>query len=300
MRLLPSLPFLLAACAASAAVPCGRVERHPAFPSTNVPAREVDVWLPPGYDGRPGDRFPVIYMADGQNILDASTAYGGSSWEIDRAIARMVASGRTRGAIVVGVWNTGAGRMAEYMPRKAVPSGDIKDVSNTFNQPSAAIISDRFLAFLVTELKPFVDRTYRTRPEAAHTFVMGSSMGGLISAYAVAEYPGVFGAAACLSTHWPAGDGSVITYLAGHLPDPATHRFYFDHGSETLDAHYAPFQARMDEAMRAHGYVEGVSFVSRVFPGEEHSEKSWRKRAEIPLAFLLQAPADAAAPGAGR
>src|ERR1019366_5489319 len=137
------------------------------FPSANVPAREVDVWLPPGYDGRPADRFPVIYMTDGQNILDPSTAFGGSSWEIDKAMERMVASGRTRGAIVVGVWNPGdgAGRMAEYMPRKAAPTGDLKDVSNIFDQPSRAIISDQFLRFLVGELKPFVDRTYRTRPE---------------------------------------------------------------------------------------------------------------------------------------
>lgn len=291
-----SLPLFLAlaASAAAAGLPEGRLERHPGFPSRLVPSREVDVWLPPGYDAAGGRRYPVIYMMDGQNIFGPSTAYGGSSWEVDKAMERMIASGATKGAIIVGVWNTGMGRMAEYMPRKAAPTGDIKDVSNTFNLPSQKIISDQFLNFLVSELKPRVDLEYRTLPDAAHTFVMGSSMGGLISAYAVAEYPGVFGGAACLSTHWPAGDGSVIEYLRAHLPDPASHRFYFDHGTATLDQHYGPYQARMDAVMRARGYQEGVNWMSRVYPGAEHSEKSWRARVEIPLCFLLQVPAPAA------
>jgi len=287
MRVSPAILALLAASAASASAPAGRLERHAAFPSANVPPREVDVWLPPGYDAGPAERYPVIYMMDGQNIFDPSTSYGGSSWEVDKALERMIARGATKGAVVVGVWNTGVGRMAEYMPRKAAPTGDIKDVTGTFDQPSRPISSDEFLRFIVGELKPYVDRAYRTRPEAAHTFIMGSSMGGLISAYAVAEYPGVFGGAACVSTHWPAGGGAVVDYLKGHLPDPATHRIYFDHGTETLDSHYAPFQARMDEVMRAGGYKEDVSWVTRVFPGAEHSEKSWRARVEIPLSFLL-------------
>jgi predicted alpha/beta superfamily hydrolase len=289
MRALLPIASLLAA-AASLAAPAGRLETHPGFPSRLVAPREVDVWLPPGYDEHPGERFPVVYMTDGQNIFNPATAYGGSSWEVDRALERMIASGRTRGAIVVGIWNMGQGRMAEYMPRKAVPSGDIKDVANIFGPPSRPITSDSFLGFVVGELKPYVDRTYRTEPGPGHTFIMGSSMGGLISAYAVAEYPGVFGGAACLSTHWPAGDGAVIAYLRDHLPDPATHRIYFDHGTQTLDAGYAPFQERMDAAMTARGYVQGVSWISRVFPGDDHSERSWRARVEIPLAFLLGAP----------
>ena len=116
---------------------------------------------------------------------------------------------------------------------------------------------------------------------------MGSSMGGLISAYALTEYPQVFGRAACVSTHWPAGYGAAIDYFGKHLPDPATHRLYFDHGTATLDAAYAPYQQRMDQAMQQAGYRNGVNWVSREFPGADHSEKSWRKRVEVPLRFLL-------------
>jgi predicted alpha/beta superfamily hydrolase len=116
---------------------------------------------------------------------------------------------------------------------------------------------------------------------------MGSSMGGLISAYAVAEYPAVFGRAGCVSTHLPAGDGAMIDYLAKHLPAPGANRWYFDYGTATLDALYEPFQQRADAVMKAAGYTEGLDWITRKFPGAEHSEKSWRERVEIPLTFLL-------------
>ena len=154
-------------------------------------------------------------------------------------------------------------------------------------KPSASLCSDRYLKFLVEEVKPFIDRTYRTQPDAAHTFVMGSSMGGLISGYALVEYPQVFGGAGCVSTHWPSDDGSAIEYFAKHLPAPGKHRIYFDYGTATLDASYEPYQQRMDQAMRAAGYTEGRDWVTKKFPGAEHSEKSWRERVEIPLTFLL-------------
>ncbi len=227
--------------------------------------------------------IPVIYMHDGENLFDASDAKFGVEWGIDEVMARLVATGEVRPAIIVGIWSLGAGRYAEYMPQKAAPPGEID-----FRVPSKPVltgrqlVSDQYLGFLVTELKPFIDSTYRTLPGRDDTFVMGSSMGGLISAYAVAEYPGVFGAAACVSTHWPAGDGVVIDYLADHLPDPASHRFYFDFGTATLDALYEPYQRRMDEVMRQAGYTEGENWLTLKFDGAEHNETSWRRRAAPP------------------
>jgi predicted alpha/beta superfamily hydrolase len=282
----------MASAAARAAPPAGRIVSYPEFASVNVAPREVDVWLPPGYDDVPGARFPVIYVQDGQNLFDPAKSYASRAWEVDKAMERLISTGRTKGAIIVGIWNTGLTRSAEYVPAKAVSARDIKDVPNAYAPQSHPIVSDLYLKFLVKELKPFIDRTYRTEAGAAHTFAMGSSIGGLISAYAVAEYPDVFGGAACLSTHWPAGNGAVIDYLRGHLPDASTHRFYFDRGTETLDSQYAPFQAKMDEVMRSHGYREGVSWTTRVFPGADHSEASWSKRVEVPLGFLLDSPPD--------
>jgi predicted alpha/beta superfamily hydrolase len=190
------------------------------------------------------------------------------------------------GAIVVGIWNTAA-RIAEYLPQKAVGTTMLAKLNGLVSRPDYPVQSDAYLRFLVMELKPLIDLTYRTQPDPAHTLVMGSSMGGLISAYAIAEYPSVFGGAACVSTHWPADDGAVIDYLAKHLPIPGAHKFYFDFGTAILDANYEPYQQRMDAVMKAAGYTEGRDWITKKFPGAEHSEKSWRERVEIPLSFLL-------------
>jgi hypothetical protein len=108
-----------------------------------------------------------------------------------------------------------------------------------------------------------------------------------MSAYAISEYPGVFGGAGCVSTHFPIGDGIVVDYLAKHLPPAAEHRFYFDFGTSTLDADYEPYQSRVDELMRKAGYAEGVNWITRKYQGDEHSERDWRARVGVPLKFLL-------------
>ncbi len=264
----------------------GRIERHPGFASQWVAGRPIEVWLPPGYDADASARYPVVYLHDGQSLFDPATAFGGVPWSVDQAMERLIAAGQARSAILVGIWNTAA-RTAEYFPQKAVAEENLARISGLVARPEAPLQADRYLRFLVEEVKPFVDGRYRTRPEREHTLVMGSSMGGLISAYALVEYPEVFGAAGCVSTHWPAADGAVIDYLARHLPAPGRHRLYFDFGTETLDASYEPYQRRMDEILRAAGYTEGRDWMTRAFPGAEHSETSWRSRVAIPLAFLL-------------
>lgn len=264
----------------------GRIERLPPIASKFIAQRRVDVWLPPGYDTNTSERYPVLYLHDGQNILDPVTSYSGIAWEVDQAVCRLMRAGKLRGAIIVGVWNTPA-RFDEYMPQKAVTTPTFQVAPNWPVHSAAAIQSDAYLKYLVEELKPVIDRTYRTRPDAAHTALMGSSMGGLISAYALNEYPRVFGRAGCVFTHWPLGDGMLIGYFGSHLPKPGLHRIYFDFGTATLDANYEPYQQRVDAALRAAGYTEGKDWLTRKFPGHEHSERFWRQRVEIPLEFLL-------------
>lgn len=116
-------------------------------------------------------------------------------------------------------------------------------------------------------------------------------MGGLISLYAVVQYPEVFGGVGAVSTHFPACGGCVIDWFGAHLPDPDTHRLYFDHGTATLDAKYPRYQARMDALLRVGGYREEENWITRRFEGAEHNEAAWRARLEIPLRFLL-APKD--------
>ena len=265
----------------------GTIRFYGNFRSRDVAPRNVEVWLPPGYARDTTARYPVLYLQDGQNVFDPATSYTGVDWGVDETMTRLIAEHAVRPAIVVAIWNTPA-RFQEYMPQQALGT----DSAFSSGVPGLGMVkgpalSDAYLRFMVEELKPFVDSAYRTRPGPSDTFVMGSSMGGLISLYAVMEYPQVFGGAACLSTHWPAADGAFVTWLAGRLPPPASHRLYFDHGTETLDSLYAPYQARVDAAGRAAGYTEGRNWISRVFPGADHSERSWRVRVAGPLVFLL-------------
>jgi len=264
----------------------GHVEILREFPSRRVAPRDVEVWLPPGYDSSAA-RYPVLYMHDGQNVFNPDTAYTKVAWGVDEALTRLAAAGRVRPAIVVAIWNTPR-RGPEYMPAKAMawPRGR-QALARAPRGMRRRPISDGYLQFIVGELKTEVDRRYRTRPGRDDTMIMGSSLGALISLYALTEYPEVFGAAACLSTHWPIGDGILVEYFAGALPRAGHHRLYFDFGTLGTDAPYEPFQRRVDDVLRAAGYVEGKDWLTRKYEGADHSERAWRARIAVPLTFLL-------------
>ncbi len=264
------------------------LEHFENFYSKFVDFRNVDVWLPPGYEQQGDVRFPVLYMHDGQNIFDHPAAFGGESWRVDQAMTRLIDEEKIRGAIVVGVWNSPV-RWREYMPQKPYESPALqKHHPFILDRAGGPPLSDAYLKFLVEELKPFIDKKYRTMPDRQNTFVMGSSMGGLISLYAISEYPQTFGGAGCVSTHWAAAREELVDEMARRLPDPSNHKLYFDFGTETLDAEYEPYQRRMDQHLRQAGYRENENWVTLKFEGAEHSERSWRERVHIPLEFLLK------------
>lgn len=285
IRFLIALLALVAASSPAAYAADGLQAKFTAQ-SRLVPARTVQVWLPAGYAASKR-RYPVIYLHDGQNVYDEPAPLSGKSWAVQRALARLIAAGKARPAILVAVWNN-ANRIGEYMPQAAVPSlgatSDPKadDLFRTLPVERANVVGDAYLKFLVTELKPLIDARYRTLPGPKNTMLMGSSMGGLISAYALVRYPRVFGAAACLSTAWPIGEGFTERWFEAHLP-PRTARLYFDYGLGTNDGAIEPFQRRLDAAAGN----RGGRWVSRAFPGAEHSERAWAARVDIPLTFLL-------------
>ena len=282
-------------------VASGRIVRHAAFPSEFVPARNVDVWLPDGYSTR--KRYAVLYMHDGQMLFDSTTTWNRQEWGVDEVMGRLMREGRIRDCIVVGVWNAGERRHSEYFPQAAFESLTEKDKQDILAAGRAngqavfsknPIASDDYLRFLTRELKPFIDSAYSTRKGRRHTFVSGSSMGGLISLYAVCEYPEVFGGAACLSTHWPgifSMEGNPVPaaffrYMESRLPDPRSHRIYFDHGTATLDSLYPPLQAQADAVMKRRGF-NSANWMTRAWPGQDHSERAWRSRLDVPVTFLL-------------
>jgi len=282
-------------------VATGRIERLADFPSQHVAARHVDVWLPDGYPAQAP--YAVAYFHDGQMLFDANTTWNRQEWEVDEIAGELITAGRTRPFIVVGVWNAGADRGAEYFPQQAFHELDatardhvLRPMPGRFepllSQPPR---SDRYLAFLVEELKPHIDANYATSPAREDTVLLGSSMGGLISMYALVRYPQVFGGAGCLSTHWPGSNpipesplpGALERLVAERFPSAGAHRVYFDTGTITLDAYYPPLQARIDTLMQAKGYREGVDWISHVYPVSEHSEVAWAWRLHVPLQFLL-------------
>lgn len=269
----------------------GTVIKVENFKSKFVIPRHLEIWLPPSYDNDPQKYYPVVYMHDGENLFDPNQSkYSKTDWGIDEAMTRLIAEGKVREAIIVGAWSTSK-RTIEYMPQKAVNVGNIDRYEEGYPEfDQSAIESDNYLSFLTSELRPYINQMYRAKPARDDTFVMGSSMGGLISAYAISEYPDLFGGAGCLSTHFPLGDGAIVEYMKDVLPDPANHKIYFDYGTETLDHNYEGYQDRMDAAMQAAGYVEDENWMTKKFEGHEHSEKAWRARVHIPLQFLLGSP----------
>jgi predicted alpha/beta superfamily hydrolase len=273
----------------------GVVLHHRPFPSKHVAARNVDVWLPPSYAKETAKRYAVVYMQDGQNLFDPKTSFLGVDWGIDETMTLLIEEKKVREAIIVGIWNTPK-RVQEYLPAKMLKDPKFAERrAKVFQELSRFgvkleekdLLADKYLKFLVEELKPFIDKTYRTKPGPAETFIGGSSAGALISLYAVSEYPQVFGGAACISTHWPIGDGLMIDDIRDRLPDPKTHKLYFDFGTETLDKGYEPYQEKMDAVLRARGYEKDRNWMTRKYPGAEHSERSWRERVHAPLEFLL-------------
>lgn len=270
----------------------GKVIIHENFKSEHVIPRNVEVFLPDGYDNNSKDKYNVFYMHDGQNVFNSKTSYTGIDWGVDETIDSLIKIGKIKNTIVVAPWNTVKKRFSEYMPESPSELTSSDEVKAALKQNTGFddLYSDEYLKFLVEELKPFIDKTYNVYTKVENTSIMGSSMGGLISLYAICKYPEVFSAAGCVSTHWPVpvlGEAYIKT-LPATLPDPKTHKIYFDFGTETLDAQYEPYQKQVDQMMRDKGYIEGENWITKKFEGASHDEKSWNERVHIPIEFLLK------------
>lgn len=266
----------------------GKVIVYKTFSSKHVASRQVEVWLPPSFDSNPSKRYPVIYMHDGQNIFNPRTSTNQVDWGIDEILTQLISEGKLKEIIVVAIWSTPL-RIVEYMPQKAFDLLTKEQLARIPNVYGFKPMSDQYLNFVVKEVKPYIDKTYPTLKNRDNTALMGASMGGLVSLYGISEYPDVFGYAGCLSTHFPIGNGIVLEYMKNNLPDPDTHKIYFDYGTKTLDAQYEPYQKIADKIMREAGWNENENWMTKKFEGHDHSEKSWRSRVHIPLLFFFGA-----------
>ncbi len=277
----------------------GSVERITSFDTKLVEPRNIDVWLPENFDKT--KNYSVVYMHDGQMLFDASKTWNKTAWEADDTFGKLLLEGKIRDCMIVGIWNVPERRYADYFPQKIIDNIPEPTKTKILQQqikgePSA----DKYLEFIVNELKPFIDKNYPTKPEAENTFMIGSSMGGLISIYGLSEYPHIFGGVACLSTHSPLASYELIDentdkevsskfrdYLEQNLPEANTKKIYFDYGNLTGDSFYEPYQSKIDKIMVSKGYNSDY-WETLFFEGENHSEISWAKRLSIPVLFLLK------------
>jgi predicted alpha/beta superfamily hydrolase len=278
----------------------GIIHRIDSFPTKFIVPRTVDVWLPSNYSK--DKKYSVLYMHDGQMLFDASSTWNKQEWMVDEVVSKLNAENKIEDMIVVAIWNIPTIRHADLFPKKPLLqlSKDkiefiyVEAQKLNYNLKIEDINSDNYLKFIVKELKPYIDKKYSVYKDAKHTGIMGSSMGGLISMYAICEYPKVFGKAACLSTHWvgfrdfennPIPE-SFFAYMEKNLPNPKDHKIYFDYGTETLDASYLKYEYRVDEVLQSKGYTT-ENYKNLKFEGENHSEASWQKRINIPIEFMF-------------
>lgn len=276
-------------------VSIGKIVRLENFNSKFVDSRNVDVWLPENYSEK--EKFSVIYMHDGQMLFDSTTTWNKQEWQVDETLKTLTSNKKLSKCIVVGIWNNGDKRFAEYFPENCLQFIQNNTDTTGFKQRLKGFepLANDYLKFLTQELKPAIDSMFSTKKDAANTYISGSSMGGLISLYAICEYPNIFGKAACLSTHFPILFTNVNNnfpvlinkYLVKHLPDAKTHKVYFDYGTKTLDSLYKSYQKNVDIIMQKKRYTN-KNWITKEFDGADHSEKSWAARLSIPFIFLLK------------
>ena len=240
--------------------------------------RDVVVYLPPGYESNK-KRYSVLYLHDGQNLFDGATSFiPGKEWRVDETAQSFITAGKIESIIIVGIYNAGRARIDEYTP--------VADEKYKMGGKA-----DLYGRMLVEELKPFIDATYRTRPDADHTGLGGSSLGGIVSIYLALKYADVFGRIAAVSPSvWFAN--KQIVHYADALRKKTKTRIWLDigtkEGSTAKDAGEAVADARLlNDTLRKKGWKPGKDLSYFEAEGAEHNETAWAARVEPILKFLF-------------
>ena len=222
--------------------------------------RDLFVWLPAGYEDNTSRNYPVLYMQDGQNLIDPKTSFAGKDWQVDETITKLISEHKIKEIIVVGI-NNSKDRLDEYSDSEK---------------------GEKYRKFMIEELKPFVDSKYRTLSDSANTAVIGSSMGGLASFLIVWKHPDVFSMAGCMSSSFYYNDDKIFKMI-DEYDGPKKHiKFYIDHGEDGLIRGQKMF-CKLTQL----GYVIGTDIDYFYARGAEHNESEWAKRLERPLIFFF-------------
>ncbi len=249
-------------------------------------AHIVDIWVPKGVHAK----TPVLVMHDGRNIFDEKDSFTGKTWEVLTAIRDEV---RGEQPLVIAVWGqSDETRLRELAPQEVLDAHPEfwDSLPQDFQKLRGPGFGDSYVSLLADAILPFALERYGIEHDPNRTAVMGGSMGGLISLYALAKRPGHFGTAIGFSTHWPFGREVMVDELTAMLPPAGTHRIWTDHGDLELDAYYAPFHARATELLHQKGYQSADELVANHYPYTGHHESYWSRRVADALNWWLRAP----------
>jgi predicted alpha/beta superfamily hydrolase len=255
-----------------AAIRPGRLERIHAFASKILGnTRDITIYLPPNYDDRGEQRYPVLYMQDGQNLFDAERAYiPGQHWKLKEAADTAIGERTAMPMIIVGVDHAGTGRMDEYTP--------VKDPKH-----KGGGRADDYTRMLIEELKPLIDERFRTLPDRANTAIAGSSLGGLVSLHVALTRSDVVGRVAAMSPSVWWGDRAILKTVDAYDGPPP--RIWADTGGrEGLEALQNARELRDRIAAKGWGEDAFRYFEDR---RADHSERAWERRVPIVLEFLF-------------
>lgn len=256
----------------------GNIKRHRAFHSQVLGnRRDVLVYLPPGYRRFSLRRYPVLYLHDGQNVFDAATSFAGVEWGVDETAQRLIHRKLIEPLIIVAVANIGEERVHEYAPTPAVI--EPKDHPRKHSRGLARIYG----RFLIEELKPFIDRKYRTKPEAEFTGLGGSSLGGLATLAIGIFYSEVFTRLIVMSPSiwW---DDYAIFRLVGILGEKPPLKIWLDTGTAEPGWELA---RELCKYLVDKGWHPGFDLAYLEVKGADHSEAAWAARVEPALRFLF-------------
>ncbi|MGE0039946.1 MAG: alpha/beta hydrolase [Vicinamibacterales bacterium] len=255
-----------------------RLERHPGLRSGVLPgARDIVVYLPPGYDDDPAARFPVLYLQDGQNLFDPETAFRkGEYWRVGETADRLIAAGRVAPLIIAGIYNTGPSRTDEYTPTATRRHGGGK--------------GDLYGRLVMHEVKRLIDREYRTRPDGPSTGIGGSSLGALVALHIGLRHPEAFGR---LAIHSPSvwWDRRVILREVRRATPEPRPRIWLDMGTaergRPQDSRKSLDDTRLlRTGLVKAGWVEGETLHYAEYPGAAHTESAWAERVGPMLEWL--------------
>ncbi len=255
----------------------GNIRMHLGFHSTLLNNdRTLAVYLPPGYDQNPDQRYPVLYLQDGQNLFDTATSFAGVEWNADETAEKLINDGKINPVIIVGVYNS-PDRTEEYTPIQANESDPV----------ARGVYYGWFVAY---EAKRFIDKTYRTLPGRENTTIAGSSLGGLIALDTARAHNDIFGACAAISPSLWSAEGELLSqWTADHDWMKGT-RFWVDMGEgETEDyptGEAVPHLQTLVATLESAGLTKGNDYQDLVAEGDEQNEAAWSKRFGQVLTYL--------------